>query len=284
MNRLAIAQFAHIINAAYCAALGDTSQPSWEEAPQWQKDSALAGVDMHLANPDATPEQSHESWLEHKVADGWTYGPVKDETAKTHPCCLPYADLPVEQKAKDFLFRAVVHAAKDLPDAGDLQQLQEQIGQLKAQLAAAATTSGAPLALEGVAIEYIGHKPVYIDRLYKTGLEFAKGDVKILPAVTARQFLRHTDMFRKADAEQAAAADPELAAAIAGKIAEQSREEVETEKRERDVADLHQQISQMNMEALNELGSRYGLKFTKSNGLAKARAELSNTIDRLGVL
>jgi hypothetical protein len=56
-----IAKIAHEINLAYCAALGDTSQPPWEEAPEWQKASALAGVEMHLANPLATPEQSHES-------------------------------------------------------------------------------------------------------------------------------------------------------------------------------------------------------------------------------
>ena len=74
---------------------------------------------MHLANPDATPEQSHESWLEQKIADGWVYGAVKDPDAKTHPCCVPYEELPVEQKAKDYLFRAVVHALKDIPDAED---------------------------------------------------------------------------------------------------------------------------------------------------------------------
>lgn len=287
MKALFIAQIAHAINAAYCLSLGDTSQVAWDEAPEWQQQSALAGVEMHLANPDATPEQSHESWLAQKVADGWVYGEVKDEVAKTHHCCLPYDQLPPEQKAKDYLFRAVVHAVKHLPDPDDLLTLQAQLEQAKHALASAPSGEAgvrAAVSLQGVAVQYVGHKIDYTDRLYGSGLLFQKGEVKVLPGELARQFLRHADMFRKADAEQAAAADPELAAAIAGKIAEQSREEVETEKRERDVADLHQQISQMNMEALNELGSRYGLKFTKSNGLAKARAELSNTIDRLGVL
>lgn len=284
MNRLAIAQFAHIINAAYCTALGDTSQPTWDDAPQWQKDSLLVGVDMHLANPDANPEQSHESWLAHKLADGWTYGPVKDVIEKKHPCCLPFDQLPLEQKVKDHLFRAVVHACKHLPDSADEQHLLAQIAQLKSHLAAANTAGAESLAIEGLAIEYIGHKPVYIDRLYRTGLEFARGDVKILPGVTARQFLRHADLFRKADGQQAASADPDETKVIAQQLAQQSREDVEAEKRERDLADLHQQISQMNMEALNDLGSRYGLKFTPKKGLNKARAELSNTINRLGVL
>ena len=35
---------------------------------------------------------------------------VKDAERKEHPCCVPYDALPVEQKTKDYLFRAVVHA------------------------------------------------------------------------------------------------------------------------------------------------------------------------------
>lgn len=104
-----LARRAHEINRAYCAALGDHSQPEWEDAPDWQKDSARNGVRMHLANPSATPEDSHASWYAQKEAEGWKYGPVKDAEKKEHPCFVPYADLPESQKAKDYLFRAVVH-------------------------------------------------------------------------------------------------------------------------------------------------------------------------------
>lgn len=102
------AKAAHEMNRAYCQAIGDDSQPAWEEAPQWQKDSAIAGVKFHIANPDADPAASHQSWLDQKVADGWKYGPVKDVDLKEHPCCVPYDELPTEQKAKDHLFRAAV--------------------------------------------------------------------------------------------------------------------------------------------------------------------------------
>lgn len=108
-----IARVCHEVNRAYCASLGDTSQPAWEDAPQWQKDSAIAGVNMHLANPDATPEDSHKSWLAQKEADGWKHGPVKDPDKKEHPCFVSYDQLPPEQRAKDYLFRGVVHALKD---------------------------------------------------------------------------------------------------------------------------------------------------------------------------
>ena len=112
MDVRTIAKVCHEVNRAYCQALGDDSQPPWEEAPEWQQSSALNGVQMHLDNPNATPENSHESWLAQKRAEGWQWGLVKDVEEKTHPCFLPYGELPVEQRAKDYLFRAVVHALK----------------------------------------------------------------------------------------------------------------------------------------------------------------------------
>jgi hypothetical protein len=104
-----IAKACHEINKAYCESIGDMSQPPWAEAPDWQKNSAIEGVQFHLNNPNAKPSDSHESWLEQKKADGWKYGPVKDPVKKEHPCYVPYDDLPVEQKAKDYLFIATVH-------------------------------------------------------------------------------------------------------------------------------------------------------------------------------
>ena len=114
---IGIAQVAHAINAAYCKALGDETQTDWADAPEWQQQSAINGVQMHLANPESTPEQSHESWLKQKLDEGWVYGETKDAEAKQHPCCVPYAELPIEQKAKDYIFRAAVHAAKALVDS-----------------------------------------------------------------------------------------------------------------------------------------------------------------------
>jgi hypothetical protein len=102
-----IARIAHEINRAYCSAIGDDSQSAWHAAELWQKASAITGVEAHLKN-DMTPEQSHDAWMEHKRAEGWKYGPVKDANLKEHPCFLPYSELPVEQRVKDHLFRAVV--------------------------------------------------------------------------------------------------------------------------------------------------------------------------------
>ncbi|WP_019558490.1 RyR domain-containing protein [Thioalkalivibrio sp. ALE12] len=105
----AVARVAHEVNRAYCAALGDHSQPEWEDAPDWQKKSAVAGVIAHLER-GLTPEESHEEWMRHKVRDGWVYGEEKDPEAKTHPCMVPYDQLSAVQKGKDKLFKAVVES------------------------------------------------------------------------------------------------------------------------------------------------------------------------------
>ncbi len=98
------------MSRAYCQAIADNSQPSWEDAPDWQRDSAMNGVEFHQDNPNMTPEQSHDNWLAEKARDGWSYGPEKDPDNKKHPCFMPYESLPNEQKVKDYLFRAVVHS------------------------------------------------------------------------------------------------------------------------------------------------------------------------------
>jgi hypothetical protein len=107
-----IARTCHEANRAYCVALGDTSQPSWDDAPDWQRNSARRGVEFHLSHLergiDPAPSASHDNWYLEKAQDGWRYGEVKDVEAKTHPCFLPYEELPLEQRQKDYIFGAIV--------------------------------------------------------------------------------------------------------------------------------------------------------------------------------
>jgi hypothetical protein len=112
MKTLDIALICHEANRAYCHAVGDDSQKPWIEAPEWQKLSAIKGVEHRLANPESLPEDSHKSWIMEKEESGWKYGEVKDENLKTHPCMVPYAKLPLEQRLKDALFIAIVDALK----------------------------------------------------------------------------------------------------------------------------------------------------------------------------
>jgi hypothetical protein len=105
-----VASVCHEANAAYCRTLGDNSQPTWNNAEDWQAESAIAGVSALIADPSKTSEQMHELWCEHKRAEGWVYGPVKDADTRQHPCLVPYGALPESQRAKDRLFRSVALA------------------------------------------------------------------------------------------------------------------------------------------------------------------------------
>ena len=102
-----IAEQAHEANRIYCQSIGDNSQKRWADSPQWQRDSAVAGVRAVIDNFAITPSELHAGWTAVKVADGWVYGPVKDEVAKTHHCLVPYDELPLAQRVKDTIFSAV---------------------------------------------------------------------------------------------------------------------------------------------------------------------------------
>lgn len=46
-------------------------------------------------------ENTHDVWAETRIAQGWTYGPVRDDFKKTHPCLVPYEELPDSEKEYD---------------------------------------------------------------------------------------------------------------------------------------------------------------------------------------
>ncbi|BEP44036.1 RyR domain-containing protein [Variovorax sp. V15] len=255
MNREQIAQVAHEVNRAYCASLGDTSQPAWAEAPEWQRASALAGVDMHLAKPEATPEESHLSWYEQKLADGWVYGEVKDPEKKEHPCMRPYEELPPEQRAKDYLFRGVVHALAALPAAAQPPANQP----LPAGLTVAA-----------VGVKYVGRRDSHHETLYGSGT-WAQGQVKAVAAALSRQLLKHRDMFEEAQLESPAALETIVQPVKAGETPDEQTQ------------DLRDQIQNMDKAALKELAmTRYRVKVDGRLSLTDTRAHLTLLVDRFG--
>jgi len=106
---MAIAKCVHQLNKAYCEMLEDYSQVDWDEAPEWQKESAMTGVQKIMDGEIVNYTDSHKSWMDQKVKNGWVYGNVKDARAKTHPCIVPFEDLPEEQQIKDLLFFKTVN-------------------------------------------------------------------------------------------------------------------------------------------------------------------------------
>lgn len=43
----------------------------------------------------------HETWAAGRIADGWKYGPVRNDATREHPCLIPYEELPESEKEYD---------------------------------------------------------------------------------------------------------------------------------------------------------------------------------------
>lgn len=109
-----VAKICHEVNKSYCESIGDNSVPSWDDAPEWQKETVVNGVNFHLCNPDSSPSDSHNNWMKKKEEEGWKYGPIKDPENKEHPCYVPYQELPREQQSKDYIFMSIVKTIEKL--------------------------------------------------------------------------------------------------------------------------------------------------------------------------
>ena len=122
LNPGQIARVCHEANRALQIELNDPAvpvSPPWDEAPESQRSSCIDGVHGHQAEP-LTPAESHAMWLAYKEADGWVWGEVKDEAAKTHPCMVPYEELSENDRIKDLLFSSVVAALSPAPATADV--------------------------------------------------------------------------------------------------------------------------------------------------------------------
>ena len=51
---------------------------------------------------------THDVWAAKRISDGWRYGPTRHDSNKTHPCLVPYDELPESEKEYD---RAVAREA-----------------------------------------------------------------------------------------------------------------------------------------------------------------------------
>lgn len=46
-------------------------------------------------------ENTHEIWARNRIAEGWTYGPARDDQTLKSPCLVPYGELPESEKEYD---------------------------------------------------------------------------------------------------------------------------------------------------------------------------------------
>ena len=95
INSITAALIVHTINNRVCELNGEQQIP-WEQAPEYMRDGLIDALEG-----DLTPEEGHQAWMENRLANGWTLGPVKDIEKKTSPCLIPYSQLPYDQRVKD---------------------------------------------------------------------------------------------------------------------------------------------------------------------------------------
>jgi class 3 adenylate cyclase len=121
-------------------------------------------LDPHLLDlTERLAEHAHDLWARLRLAQGWEYGPTRDDAAKRHPCLVPYQDLPESEKEHDRAtalgtLRAVLKLGFQLvppPDvalpaiAADHSRVAELIEQLQPGL----------LGLDGLQAVWNGHSP-----------------------------------------------------------------------------------------------------------------------------
>ncbi len=46
-------------------------------------------------------ENVHEVWAQNRLDEGWVYGNERNDMLKTHPCLVPYEELPEIEKEYD---------------------------------------------------------------------------------------------------------------------------------------------------------------------------------------
>ncbi len=46
-------------------------------------------------------ENAHEVWAARRAAEGWSYGPQREDAAKRHPSLVPYDELPDDEREYD---------------------------------------------------------------------------------------------------------------------------------------------------------------------------------------
>jgi len=54
-----------------------------------------------VALTELLARNAHDIWARQRLAEGWKYGPRRDDGKKEHPCLVPYEDLPKQEKEYD---------------------------------------------------------------------------------------------------------------------------------------------------------------------------------------
>ena len=90
--------------------------------------SAVA-IDPSDPRVEQLARHEHERWLRRKVKTGWSYGDLRDDARRLHPCVCPWEELPEQERDKDRLI--VVELPKIVEAAGMTMARVDELGELK---------------------------------------------------------------------------------------------------------------------------------------------------------
>ena len=65
---------------------------------------STAGVELSpeiLELTELLARNAHEIWAQQRLAEGWKYGPLRNDAVREHPCLVLYDDLPESEKEYD---------------------------------------------------------------------------------------------------------------------------------------------------------------------------------------
>lgn len=93
-------------------AVGEVRGNSWAFASVEDQSQFRHAVASKLRYP-SSPQQTHASWLRSQVDQGWKFGKVFSEEAKTNPNLLPYEALPDTVRIKDALLHSVISTLRN---------------------------------------------------------------------------------------------------------------------------------------------------------------------------
>lgn len=142
---------------------------------------------------------------------------------------------------------------------------------------------------QDVAVTYTGTDDPFKDRIYRSGLTFAPGQTRLVPATLAQRFLRHSDVFKEGAAGEAKAAKKAEQAQAeqddTKQLLEQQQQEHDEQSQQEDARfALIDSIESMDRKAVIEWAHHhYKQKIHHNTSVEKAREMAKGFIDQYGM-
>lgn len=137
-------------------------------------------------------------------------------------------------------------------------------------------------AVQKVGIKYVGRRPSFHDRLFGTGLDFAAGQTRMVPADAARRFLKHASEFALDDGVVAEAAQADDTDELLAKTKAKQEQDAKTLD---ELQYLRDQVTRMAKPELQVIAkTKYGQDLDARASVQRMRDQVTNLMDRFGAV